>query len=327
VTRAALPNPCQAGADRLLAELSRRNATCVGVAYSGGADSTALLWALQQRWPGRVHALHVNHGMQAAADSFEQHCRRTCAEWGLPLHIAQLAVKPARGESPEAAARHARYAALAGLSSKHAIQNIAIAQHADDQVETVLLALSRGAGIKGLSGMAAEFHRLGAHFHRPVLDVSAAAIREWLASVGLAWVDDPSNTDEQLTRNRIRHQLLPVLKQAFPSFNLTLARSARHAAQAQDLLAQLAELDAQTTGLPPRVKALQNLNAKRQANVLRHWLAGGHGVSASEAQMAELLKQIAACQTRGHRIRLKVASGHVERVGGALQYLPDPSPV
>ncbi len=320
-------NPCQPGVDRLVAGLLRQNVDCLGVAYSGGADSTALLLAVHERWPGRVQALHVNHGMQAAASSFEQHCVRVCGELGIPLHIANLAVKPSRGESPEAAARQARYAALASLSSKFAIQNIAIAQHADDQVETVLLALSRGAGVKGLSGMPPSFHRHGVHFHRPLLDVSAAAIREWLSHAVVAWVDDPSNTDEKLTRNRIRHQLMPAIRQAFPAFRQTVARSARHAAQAQRLLTELAELDAQTTGMPPKLKALQGLNEERQANLLRHWLVRDHGVSASEAQMTELLKQIASCQTRGHRIHLRVALGHVDRVGAALKYLPDPSPV
>ena len=121
--------------------------------------------------------------------------------------------------------------------------------------------------------------------------------------------------------------LLPVLEAAFPSFRQTVARSARHAAQAQGLLDQLAAVDAQATGLPPHVRALQSLRQDRQANVLRYWLAQDHQIAASEAQMRELLKQIAACTTRGHRLHLKVARGYVERVGAVLQYLPEHPPV
>lgn len=320
-------NPCDAGLARLSEALDRQGAARWGVAYSGGADSTALLLAAAKRWPGRVQALHVNHGMQEAAGDFEQHCIQFCDKEGIALRVAQLRVRPEMGESPEDAARSARYRALAMLSSELAIENVLLAQHADDQVETVILALSRGAGLPGLSGMADSFTRHGVRFHRPILDQSALALRHWLRVAGVAFVEDPSNADTALTRNRIRHLLVPSLAQAFPACRETFARTARHAAQAQELLRDLATLDAAVTGLPPLIAALQTLSQARQANVLRYWLYSVHAVAPSAAQLAELLKQLAACRTRGHRVRLKVATGYVVRNASALQYLPEGAPV
>lgn len=320
-------NPCQPGCNALVARLKALGANRLGIAYSGGADSTALLLAAAQSWPGSVTALHINHGMQAAAADFERHCQNFCSERGIPLQIANLQVRPAQGESPEDAARKARYAAVQSLCVHDAIQNVALAHHADDQAETLLLALSRGAGLPGLAGMAERFERGGVVFHRPVLAQSGAALRDWLAQQGIPFVTDPSNANEALTRNKIRRQLLPALERAFPAFRQTLARSARHAAQAQVLLAQLAADDARLTGLPPRVNALQSLTQERQANLLRYWLQQEHQCVPSAAQLGELLKQVAACTTRGHRIFLKIASGSVRRIDLALQYSTQPPPV
>lgn len=320
-------NPCQPGCDALVARLKVLGFARLGIAYSGGADSTALLLAAEQSWPGHVTALHINHGMQAAAVDFEHDCQTFCCERGIPLRVANLQVRPAPGESPEDAARKARYGAVQVLCAEDGLQNVALAHHADDQVETLLLALSRGAGLPGLAAMAAQFERGGVVFHRPVLTQSGAALRGWLAHMCIPFVSDPSNANEALTRNKIRHQLLPVLEQAFPAFRQTLARSARHAAQAQVLLVQLAQEDALQSGLPPRLKVLQALSPERQANLLRYWLQHDHHCAPSAAQLGELLKQVAACTTRGHRIHLKIASGVVQRVGVALQYGIQPSPV
>jgi tRNA(Ile)-lysidine synthase len=318
-------NPCDAGVARLLDAFDRPGVAQVGVAYSGGADSTALLLSAAKRWPGRIQALHVNHGMQDAAVDFERHCIQFCGQWGIAIRVAQLRVRPEAGESPEDAARSARYRALAILSSELAIENVLLAQHADDQVETVILALSRGAGLPGLSGMADSFTRHGVRFHRPVLDQSALALRHWLTVAGIPFIEDPSNANTALTRNRIRHVLMPTLVQAFPACRETFARSARHAAQAQELLRDLAVIDAAVTGLPPLIAVLQTLSEARQANVLRYWLHSVHAVAPSAAQLAELLKQLAACQTRGHHLRLKVATGYVVRNAKELQYLPEVS--
>lgn len=294
----------------------------LAVAYSGGADSTALLLACAERWPGQVSAIHIHHGLQAAADGFELHCRELCARLGVPLQVQGVDARHAPGQSPEEAARSARYQALrrCAEAADPPIRHIALAQHADDQVETLLLALSRGAGLPGLSAMPAQWERDGIRYYRPLLEVSGDQLRQGLRERGASWIEDPTNADEQYTRNRIRARLLPALEAAFPQFRDTFARSAAHAAQAQRLLDQVAAEDLARVGLPPQIGQLRELSRERQANVLRHWLRSAHATAPSAAQLEELLDQLAACTTRGHGIRLKVGAGYVERQGQALTW-------
>ena len=318
----------------------------LAVAYSGGADSTALLLMLARQHPGRVQAIHIHHGLQAAADDFAAHCTAFCAKLKVPLHVVHVNAAAATGQSPEDAARKARYAALLAKvldintavaktnKGQKAIKSIAIAQHADDQIETLLLALSRGAGLPGLSGMPAQWQRGGIEFTRPLLSMTSREIRSWLARAGLSarhpgganvgrgWVEDPTNTDTQFTRNRIRHELVPALEKTFPQFRQTFSRSATHAAQAQLLLGQVAVQDLIVTGNPPQIAVLQDLTPERQANVLRHWLKSSHQVSPSTAQLNELKSQIADCTHKGKQLHIKVATGYVMRQGNVLAYLP-----
>ncbi|MBJ2158063.1 tRNA lysidine(34) synthetase TilS [Variovorax sp. IB41] len=299
----------------------------LAVGFSGGADSTALLAACASRWPGQVVAFHVHHGLQAAADDFERHCGEVCERLGVPLVVHRVDARHAPGDSPEDTARRARYEAFAVMARADAIQSIALGHHADDQVETLLLALSRGAGLPGLAAMPAYAERHGLNIHRPLLAVPAADIRAWLATRDLTWIEDPSNGDARYTRNRIRAVLLPALEQAFPQFRATFARSIGHAAQGQQLLLELAAQDLETVGDPPVIKALQALSRARQANVLRHWLMRSHSCAPSAAQLDQLLDQVRACTTRGHRIHLKVAGGFAERRGDRLHwYNAPPSP-
>lgn len=293
----------------------------LAVAYSGGADSTVLLLAAAERWPGQVHAIHVHHGLQDAADAFEQHCRAVCLAVGVPLQVRRVHARNAPGESPEDAARIARYAALARGARDAGLQAVLLGQHADDQVETLLLALSRGAGLPGLAAMPPVFQRDGVPFVRPLLALGAKVIREWVAEQGIAVVEDPSNADTGFTRNRIRHLLLPALEEAFAHYRETFARSARHAAQAQELLEGVAAEDLARMGGVPAITALQQLARARQGNVLRHWLRAAHAASASTAQLEELLDQVADCTTRGHKIRIKVGAGFIERQGERLVFI------
>ena len=293
----------------------------IAVAFSGGADSTALLAAAVQRWPGQVTAIHVHHGLQAAADDFVRHCQTVCASWSVPLHVQHVNARHASGQSPEDAARQARYAALVACAHEHGINSVLLGQHADDQLETVLLALSRGAGLPGLSAMAAQFEREGIQFSRPLLHLPSADLRQAVQDLKLPFLDDPSNSDERFTRNRIRARLLPVLDEVFPQCRTTFARSAQHAAQAHSLLCEIAQDDLKTVGVPPNIRSLQSLSMARQANVLRYWLNQHHGAAPSAAQLDQLLLQITACTTRGHQIELKVATGCVKRAGVVLNYL------
>jgi tRNA(Ile)-lysidine synthase len=300
----------------------------LAVALSGGADSSALLVQCARLWPGQVHALHINHGLQAAAAGFQQQCQSLCASLGVPLRVKTVQAGHASGQSPEDAARIARYQGLVELAQgdagQPALHAIALAQHADDQVETLLLALSRGAGMAGLSAMPAQWKRGGIQFYRPLLEVAGSDIRDWLGEEQIDYVIDPSNVDERYTRNRIRAQVIPALQAAFPHFRDTFARSASHAAQAQALLDEIAAQDIaqvlrEQDGLP-LLKSLRLLGESRQGNALRYWLKSGFGVIPSAAQLRELQAQIAACATRGHRIHIKVGIGFVERRGAVLAW-------
>jgi tRNA(Ile)-lysidine synthase len=290
----------------------------LAVALSGGADSTALLIACALRWPGQVQAIHVHHGLQDAADRFQAHCEELCLAWQVPLTTVRVDARHGSGESPEDAARRARYAALVQAARELGLSHVALAQHADDQLETLLLALSRGAGLPGLSAMPARREQGGVVFHRPWLDVPGQTLREVLRRHDLPWEDDPSNTDVRFTRNRIRHELLPALARTFANPRQTFARSAAHAAQAQLLLDEVAQEDLVRVGNPPRIAELQTLSEARLSNVLRHWLSQ-QAQAPSTAQLQALITQVRACTTRGHAIDLKVGAGFVRRDGAVLR--------
>ncbi|MBP7115841.1 MAG: tRNA lysidine(34) synthetase TilS [Polaromonas sp.] len=317
------------------------------IAFSGGADSSALLLAASLKWPGQISAIHIHHGLQKAADDFEAHCVAFCKLIQVPLKVIKVDAKNAPGQSPEAAARDARYGAFymenmavdGAFIAYNAINNIAkesqsttpstsitLAQHADDQVETLLLALSRGAGLPGLAAMPAQWVRDGIQYYRPLLQVTAKDIRRWLATqtqfgpMGAPFVEDPTNTDESFTRNRIRAQLLPALEAVFPQFRDTFTRSSSHAASAQVLLNQIAVEDLHRTGIPPNIKHLQHLSDERMANVLRFWLKTVHQTTPSTAQLAELMVQIKCCTTRGHKMRIKIGQGFLERKAACIDW-------
>jgi tRNA(Ile)-lysidine synthase len=302
----------------------------LAIAFSGGADSSALLLACHARWPGQVRAIHVHHGLQEAADGFQVHCEKLCAQHAIALKVCKIDARHESGQSPEDAARQGRYRALIDAATQSwvgvegqelaPVRSMALAQHADDQVETLLLALSRGAGVAGLAAMPFQWQRAGLQWFRPLLAVPGQALRDWLLQRDVAWVEDPTNTDQGYTRNRIRAQLLPVLEQVFPQFRSTFARSSENCAQAADLLDDLAISDLQAVGVPPRIRDLQSLPQARQANVLRHWLRSSYCTTPSAAQLAQLIAQIGVCTTRGHRIHIKVGRGFVERRGGILDW-------
>lgn len=302
----------------------------LAVAFSGGADSSALLLACHARWPGGVRAIHVHHGLQVAADDFQKHCEQLCMQHGIALKVCAIDARAAPGQSPEDAARRGRYEALIQAARQdwlgvdggvlEPVRSMALAQHADDQVETLLLALSRGAGVAGLAAMPAQWQSADLEWFRPLLAVPGLALRDWLRQRGVSWVEDPTNMDQGYTRNRIRAQLLPVLEQVFPQFRSTFARSSAHCAQASDLLGEQAQADLQMVGVPPNIKALQALSEARQGNVLRHWLRSTYNTTPTAAQLSQLMAQIAVCTTRGHCIHIKVGCGFVERRGAILDW-------
>lgn len=296
----------------------------LAVGFSGGADSTVLLHACAARWPNQMAAVHVHHGLQAAADGFVVYCQRVCNALGIPLIVRHIDARHHAGDSPEDAARRARYACFDTVANERIggtpVRTIALAQHADDQVETLLLALSRGGGVAGLAAMPASWTRGTLAYARPLLSVPAPALRQWLAANRISWIEDPTNHVSRFTRNRIRQQVLPALEAALPQFRTTFARSARHAAEASALCMEFAVADLVATGDPPAIDALQGLSTARQANVLRHWLRKVHATTPSAAQLSELLAQVSDCRTRGHHIALSVGRGQIVRDGTVLRF-------
>jgi tRNA(Ile)-lysidine synthase len=221
-----------------------------------------------------VVALHVHHGLSPNADQWGAFCRKASARLGVEFELLRIRVKRHGGESLEGNARSARYGALTELCGKWGIAVLATAHHADDQAETLLLNLSRGTGLAGLQGVAAQ-RRLGATLLvRPFLAFSAAEIRRTLTERGIAWVEDESNENEELRRNALRHRILPALEEIFPGAALHLAKTAQLVAQAQQLLDErgledLALLNADTEGFT--ITGLKELSPERTVNLLRTW--------------------------------------------------------
>ncbi len=248
------------------------------LAYSGGSDSHVLLHAaaqLQQRGP-RVpfHAVHVDHGLQAASAAWARHCAAVCADLNLPLSTLRVNARGAPGDSPEAAARRARYQAMAELIEEG--DCLLTAHHQDDQAETLLLQLLRGGGPHGLAAMPAAAPFASGLHARPLLNFSRAELQAYAQAQGLRWIDDPSNADTGFDRNFLRGAVMPLLRQRWPAAARVLTRGAAHQAEAARLLDALAGQDlaacraAQAVCLS--IPALLLLDEARQRNVLRFWL-------------------------------------------------------
>jgi len=243
------------------------------VAFSGGLDSTVLLHALSRlavAMPGIIlRAVHIDHGMQAGSAAWSVHCETICAELAVPYENRRVVVDPNGSEGPEATARAARYAALADALQPDEV--LLLAQHQDDQLETYLLQLMRGGGVRGLAAMPAEADFACGSLCRPLLDTPRDVLEAYAAAANLAWVDDPSNTDETYDRNYLRHQVLPRLRARWPGAASRVARSARYAAEAAELGDSLAAIDAAgvRVGCALRIAELQRLPMLRQRNLVR----------------------------------------------------------
>jgi len=184
-------------------------------------------------------AVYVHHGLQAEAESWAKHCKKTAENLGVDFKLLRVNAVASQGESPEEAARNARYTALKSLIGIE--DALLVAQHRDDQLETVLLQLFRGSGLRGLSAMPKIMVFGQGVLLRPLLNVSKLAIDDYARVHALNWVDDPSNRSNDYDRNFLRNAVLPLLKQRWPACDKTVARSARHCADAQVLISALAE--------------------------------------------------------------------------------------
>ena len=269
---------------------------CAG--YSGGLDSTVMLDLLAHEAAGgsiALSAVHVHHGLSVNADAWSRHCATVCERSRISLDIVPVRIEHQARRSLEEEARIARYAAFRGIDA----DAVALAHHADDQAETVLLQLLRGAGPKGLAAMATlgVSPTLGSAplYWRPLLSIDQVQLTAYAVGAGLEWVEDESNLDCSLRRNYLRRRVMPVIAEAFPAPARLLARAAQLQAQAAGLLDVLADIDLETMardgGLDCQRLAL--LESDRQANLLRRWLARAGARAPARARLAALQKAIA----------------------------------
>jgi len=320
-----LSNPAHAALQRFTAlHPDVAQAERIGIAFSGGADSTALLLAALSLWGGqRLRALHVNHGLQRVAEAFAAHCARFCDARGVRLATTRAQVDVARGQSVEEQARDARYRALAGLARQEGCAVVLLAQHGDDQVESLLLALLRGAGPRGLAAMPARMLRHGVAFARPLLACGAAELRAWLSTQRVPFVHDPMNTDPAYRRSRIRAELLPVIARLEPAYRQTLRRTAELCAAADSQLQSRAADDLRRCAGPAGLDlaALRATGSARIAEVLRLWLRL-HGQRLDRARTEELVRQVQHTAQGAERLELRLPLGTVRRRAGLLVFEP-----
>lgn len=299
----------------------------VAVAASGGLDSTVLLHATARQAVGlglEVHALHVHHGLQPEADLWLRRVRDQCRRWaarGLPLHFQarRLEGAPQRGDSVEAWARKARYAALVDMALLSGCPLVLLAHHRRDQAETVLLQALRGGGPAGLSAMPRLMRIDGVDFARPWLDLPREALRSYARRHGLRWVEDPSNLDDRPARSRLRQRVWPALERAFADAEVTLAAVAARAQEARAVLDEVACADLARLGHGDALQRSRwlELPPARRALVLRRWLPGVIGAGATESLLRRLLAELpgaasASWPAPGGWLRLHRDSLHFE---------------
>jgi tRNA(Ile)-lysidine synthase len=296
------------------------------LAFSGGLDSSALLHALHglgDRLEAPLSVVHVDHGLQPQAGEWAEHCRRSCAALGLPLEVRSVEVDLDRGEGPEAAARRAREQAFAGILRSG--ERLLTAHHRDDQAETLLLQLLRGAGVRGLAGMP-DRRELGAGWlERPLLAFRRAQLQAYVEAHGVRWIDDPTNQGIEFDRNYIRHSVMPVLERRWPAAARTLSRSARHcagAAKAVDALAgedlrQCRTQAAQRLEIAP----LLRLSTPRRAEVLRLWIRQQAFPIPDQDRIDRVLSEVADARPDASP-HVSWSDAEVRRFRGQLWLLP-----
>jgi tRNA(Ile)-lysidine synthase len=275
------------------------------MAFSGGLDSRVLLEILvhlQNTLGYQLHAMYVHHGLSKNADAWAEFCRNTCLALNVPFKVVHVQVDKTTGLGVEAAARQARYDVLTAENADF----IALAHHQNDQAETFLLQLFRGAGVKGLSAMmAVDAQR---RLIRPLLELPRSQLVQYAESLGLQWIEDESNQDTHFDRNFIRKIVLPAIEQRFAHVSASLARTAHHMSEAAGLLEELAELDAvlcvQNQQL--NLTELAKLSFPRAKNVMRYWLISQQYLPPSTARLQEMLDQLLSAKPDAN---LKVAIG------------------
>jgi tRNA(Ile)-lysidine synthase len=310
------------------------NRPSIAVAYSGGLDSSVLLhlaseYARTHELP--IYAFHIHHGLSPNADAWLAHCQAESDRCGATFAAAKVDVAGNGGRGVEEAARIARYAGLGNLCRRHSVSLLLTAHHQDDQAETVLLQLMRGAGLPGLSGMPAfqQHHDLlgaGIALGRPLLGIARATLEQAALRFGLQHVGDESNADTRYRRNALRHDIAPVIETHFPGFASLVARTAEHAQSAQSLLHQLAMIDLAACKADALNDALdlhkvKSLPAERADNLLRHWLYGQGVKLPSTSRLDEIRAQMFGAASDMHPF-FDFGPVTLRRIGNRLELHP-----
>lgn len=275
----------------------------VFIAYSGGVDSHVLLHlATTSGIKSKITAVYVNHGLQNEANLWAQHCKEVSRALGLNFICLDVNAQKSNRQSPEEVARDARYTALKTLLAENDV--LLVGQHREDQMESVLLQLFRGAGVKGLSGMPllADFG-LGV-LCRPLLERAKQEIQHYAVDHGLSWIEDPSNKRDDFDRNYLRNTILPQLTQRWPSLDKTIARSARHCASVDritqdlgnDLLSRLYQKEDRTL----IISFLLELDINKQHLVIRQWFSYLQLRMPSEKILQRILSEVVLAKSSGN---------------------------
>ncbi|ALO34340.1 tRNA(Ile)-lysidine synthetase [Colwellia sp. MT41] len=297
------------------------------IAYSGGVDSQVLLHAIAHLKQNKVitntiTVCHVNHGLSDNASSWQEFAQQECLKLSFNLIVKKVQVQVQAQHSLEALAREARYQALRSVRHKKSL--ILTGHHSDDQSETFLLALKRGAGLKGLAAMAVV-SQLGQHLLlRPLLAISRQEIEAYAKAHQLSWVEDESNLDTCFDRNFIRQQLMPLLRQRWPSISNTINRSASHCLAGQELLDELAEQDlslCRASEESLHIEQLTLLSIARFNNLIRFFMAQHACLMPTTEQVKQVRLQLAAGDDKNPQI--KVGLQVFRRFKGQLFLTPD----
>ncbi|NOQ15921.1 MAG: tRNA lysidine(34) synthetase TilS [Methyloprofundus sp.] len=296
------------------------------IGYSGGVDSHVLLHLLANlsEFKGKVTALYIHHGLQADADEWAIHCQHVAHNLNVDFKVLHVNAQPATGQSPEEAARNARYQAFKNILTENDI--LLFAQHQNDQLETVLLQLFRGAGLKGLSGMPAAIDFAAGTLIRPLLDVTQQEVLQYARQHKLQWIEDPSNQDMQFDRNYLRQKIIPLLEQRWPAIDVTVSRVAEHCAQAQAVLSASAQekmrLLYDSQGQCLSISGLLAEDDLSQQWIIREWMHHLGVRMPSQKVMFAILQDVLLARQEAKPV-IRHDGYHIQRYRDKLYLVPD----